>query len=204
MAKYNGPVCRLCRREGTKLYLKSDRCYSKKCSLERKAYAPGQHGQNRKKLSSYGIQLRSKQSVRRIYGLFEKQFRSYFKKSDRQKGVTGDNLLILLERRLDNIIFRMGFSSTRKESRQLVRHGHFCVNGHKVNIPSYIVKVGDEITLREKSKSSIKFKNLKESNIPEWLSLDLNKLSGKINTYPTREDITIPVDEQLIIELYSK
>ena len=179
MARYKGPACRLCRREGTKLYLKSDRCYSPKCALERRAYAPGQHGQSRKKLSEYGLQLRAKQSVRRMYGVLEKPFRNYFKEAERQKGITGDNLLILLERRLDNVVFRLGFASTRNEARQLVRHGHFHVNGHKMNVPSYLVKVGDEIIVREKSKSSPKFKELSETTVPEWLSSNLKDLSGK-------------------------
>lgn len=204
MARYKGPACRLCRREGTKLYLKSDRCYSPKCALERRAYAPGQHGQSRKKLSEYGLQLRAKQSVRRMYGVLEKPFRNYFKEADRQKGITGDNLLILLERRLDNVVFRMSLASTRNEARQLVRHGHFQVNGHKMNVPSYLVKIGDEIVVREKSKTSPKFKDLSEANIPEWLTLNLKELSGKVEAYPTRESITIPVDEQLIVELYSR
>ena len=155
MARYNGPACRLCRREGTKLYLKSDRCYSGKCAIERRAYAPGQHGQSRnKKLSEYGIQLRAKQSVRRIYGVLERPFRNYFKEADRLKGITGENLLILLERRMDNVVFRLGLASTRAEARQLVRHGHFHVNGKKMNVPSYLVKVGDVIAVREKSKAS--------------------------------------------------
>lgn len=204
MAKYKGPACRLCRREGEKLYLKSDRCYSSKCSLERRAYVPGQHGQGRKKFSEYGLQLRAKQSVRRMYGVLEKPFRNYFKKADRQKGITGENLLILLERRLDNIVFRMGLASTRNEARQLVRHGHFNINGHKMNIPSYLVKIGDEIVVREKSKASSKFKDLNEVNTPEWLTSNLKELSGKVKAYPTRESITIPVEEQLIVELYSR
>lgn len=204
MARYKGPACRLCRREGTKLYLKSDRCYSPKCALERRAYAPGQHGQSRKKLSEYGLQLRAKQSVRRIYGVLERPFRNYFKEADRQKGITGENLLILLERRLDNVVYRMGFATTRNEARQLVRHGHFHVNGHKMNVPSYLVKVGDEIVVREKSKSSPKFKELKETSVPEWLSSNLKELSGKVESYPARDNVTIPVDEQLIVELYSR
>lgn len=205
MARYKGPVCRLCRREGTKLYLKSDRCYSPKCALERRAYAPGQHGQGRKKLSEYGVQLRAKQSVRRIYGVLERPFRNYFKEADRLKGITGENLLILLERRLDNVVFRLGFASTRAEARQLVRHGHFHLNGHKMNIPSYLVQVGDEIAVREKSKDSAKFKELSENTtVPEWLSANPKNLSGKVEALPNRESITIPVDEQLIVELYSR
>lgn len=206
MARYNGPVCRLCRREGTKLYLKSDRCYSQKCALERRAYAPGQHGQGRRsKQSEYGLQLRAKQSVRRIYGVLERPFRNYFKEADRIKGITGENLLILLERRLDNVVYRLGLASSRAEARQLVRHGHFRLNGHKMNIPSYLVVVGDEIVVREKSKNSPKFKDLSENtSVPEWLSANIKELSGKVEAMPNRESITIPVDEQLIVELYSR
>lgn len=205
MARYNGPVCRLCRREGTKLYLKSDRCFSGKCALERRAYAPGQHGQSRKKQSEYGLQLRAKQSVRRIYGILEKPFRNYFKEADRQKGITGENLLILLERRLDNVVFRLGFASSRAEARQLVRHGHFLLNGHKINIPSYLVKPGDEIIVREKSRDSVKFKEINENTtVPEWLTSKPKELYGKVEAFPSRDSITIPVDEQLIVELYSR
>lgn len=206
MARYNGPACRLCRREGTKLYLKSDRCYSGKCAIERRAYAPGQHGQSRnKKLSEYGIQLRAKQSVRRIYGVLERPFRNYFKEADRLKGITGENLLILLERRMDNVVFRLGLASTRAEARQLVRHGHFHVNGKKMNVPSYLVKVGDVIAVREKSKASTKFTGLNENpTVPEWLTANIKELSGKVEANPTRENVTIPVDEQLIVELYSR
>ena len=205
MARYVGPVCRLCRREGTKLYLKSDRCYSPKCALERRAYAPGQHGQGRKKVTEYGIQLRAKQSVRRIYGVLERPFRNYFKEADRIKGITGENLLVLLERRLDNVVYRLGFASTRAEARQLVRHGHFQLNDHKMNIPSYLVMVGDEISVRTKSKDSAKFKDLSENTtIPEWLTSNIKELSGRVEALPNRESITIPVDEQLIVELYSR
>ena len=205
MARYVGPVCRLCRREGTKLYLKSDRCYSPKCAIERRAYAPGQHGQGRKKVTEYGIQLRAKQSVRRIYGVLERPFRNYFKEADRIKGITGENLLVLLERRLDNVVYRLGFASTRAEARQLVRHGHFQLNDHKMNIPSYLVMVGDEISVRTKSKDSAKFKDLSENTtIPEWLTSNPKELSGRVEALPNRESITIPVDEQLIVELYSR
>lgn len=205
MARYNGPVCRLCRREGTKLYLKSDRCYSPKCAMEKRPFAPGQHGQGRKKLSEYGVQLRAKQSVRRIYGVLERPFRNYFKEADRLKGITGENLLVLLERRLDNVVYRLGLASSRAEARQLVRHGHFMLNGHKMNIPSYLVTVGDEIAVREKSKDSAKFKNLSENtSVPEWLSSNIKELSGRVEAMPNRESITIPVDEQLIVELYSR
>lgn len=205
MARYNGPVCRLCRREGTKLYLKSDRCYSPKCAMEKRPFAPGQHGQGRKKLSEYGVQLRAKQSVRRIYGVLERPFRNYFKEADRLKGITGENLLILLERRMDNVVYRLGLASSRAEARQLVRHGHFRLNGHKMNIPSYLVTVGDEIAVRDKSKDSVKFKDLSENtSIPEWLSSNIKELSGRVEAMPSRESITIPVDEQLIVELYSR
>ncbi|KAF0091062.1 MAG: small subunit ribosomal protein S4 [Fusobacteria bacterium] len=205
MARYNGPVCRLCRREGTKLYLKSDRCYSPKCAMEKRPFAPGQHGQGRKKLSEYGVQLRAKQSVRRIYGVLERPFRNYFKEADRLKGITGENLLVLLERRLDNVVYRLGLASSRAEARQLVRHGHFRLNGHKMNIPSYLVLVGDEIAVRDKSKESVKFKDLSENtSIPEWLSSNIKELSGRVEGMPSRENITIPVDEQLIVELYSR
>lgn len=205
MARYNGPACRLCRREGTKLYLKSDRCFSGKCALERRAYAPGQHGQSRKKMSEYNVQLRAKQAVRRIYGVLEKPFRNYYSEAERQKGITGENLLILLERRMDNVVYRLGLASTRSEARQLVRHGHFHVNGRKMNIPSYLVKVGDVISVREKSKASPKFKELQENpSVPEWLSVNTKELSGKVERYPSRDQMTIPVDEQLIVELYSR
>lgn len=205
MARYNGPVCRLCRREGTKLYLKSDRCYSPKCAMEKRPFAPGQHGQGRKKLSEYGVQLRAKQSVRRIYGVLERPFRNYFKEADRLKGITGENLLVLLERRLDNVVYRLGLASSRAEARQLVRHSHFRLNGHKMNIPSYLVLVGDEIAVRDKSKDSVKFKDLSENtSIPEWLSSNIKELSGRVEGMPSRENITIPVDEQLIVELYSR
>lgn len=205
MARYTGPACRLCRREGVKLYLKSDRCYSTKCALERRAFPPGQHGQGRKKVTEYGIQLRAKQSVKRMYGVLEKSFRGYFKEADRQKGVTGDNLLVLLERRLDNVVFRLGLASTRNEARQLVRHNHFLVNGKKMNIPSYLVRVGDEIVVRDKSKSSPVFKDLNTNpSVPAWLSSSVADLKGKVEALPSREDVTIPVDEQLIVELYSR
>ena len=198
MARYTGPSCRLCRREGQKLFLKGERCYSGKCSLEKRAYAPGQHGQNRKKTSDYGLQLREKQKAKRFYGLQETQFRNYFEKAAAKPGITGDILLIMLETRLDNAVFRMGFASSRKEARQLVTHGHFTVNGKKANIPSMAVKA--------KSVSSPKFKEIKEMTIstPEWVSIDTNKLEGKVLSLPTREMIDTPVEEHLIVELYSK
>ncbi|MCL1872487.1 MAG: 30S ribosomal protein S4 [Clostridiales bacterium] len=208
MARYTGPVCRLCRREGMKLYLKGDRCYSDKCSVTVRSYAPGQHGQSRKKVSEYGIQLREKQKVRRIYGILEKQFRIYFEKADRQKGVTGENLLRLLERRLDNVAYRLGFASSRVDARQLVRHGHFTVNGRKVNIPSFLVKAGDMIAVKEKSKSSPKLQgyaqNLGSHNAPAWLDLDKPNLVGKVIALPSREDVDLEINEQLIVELYSR
>ncbi len=206
MARYTGPSCRLCRREGQKLFLKGERCYSPKCALERRAYAPGQHGQNRKKNSDYGIQLREKQKAKRFYGLQESQFRSYFEKAAAKKGITGENLLILLETRLDNVVFRMGFASSRKEARQLVTHGHFTLNGRKADIPSLHVKAGDVVAVKEKSVSSPKFKEMKEMTIstPEWVSINVEKLEGKVLSLPTREMIDTPVAEHLIVELYSK
>ncbi|MGF7186118.1 small subunit ribosomal protein S4 [Desulfitispora alkaliphila] len=208
MARYTGSVCRLCRREGSKLYLKGDRCYSDKCAIDRRAYAPGQHGQRRTKVSEYGIQLREKQKARRIYGVLESQFRKYFKEADRQKGVTGDNLMRLLERRLDNIVFRLGLAGSRAEARQLIRHGHFTVNGKKVDIPSYLVKAGQEIAVRDKSKNSAKFKEISEAaghkTAPAWLELDSENLVGRIVALPSREDIDVPIEEHLIVELYSR
>lgn len=208
MARYTGPVCRLCRREGVKLYLKGDRCYSDKCAIVTKAYAPGQHGQSRKKASEYGIQLREKQKVRRIYGVLEKQFRNYFAKAEAQKGVTGENLLRLLESRLDNVVYRLGMASSRVDARQLVRHGHFTVNGKKVNIPSFLVKAGDVVAVREGSKSSPKIEAIAASiahrTPPTWLELDKENLVGKVINLPVREDIDLPISEQLIVELYSR
>ncbi len=206
MARYTDANCRLCRREGTKLFLKGDRCYSTKCAMEKRSYAPGQHGQGRSKASDYALQLREKQKAKRFYGLQETQFRNLFDKADRKQGITGENLLILLETRLDNVVFRLGFASSRKEARQLVTHGHFKVNGKKVNIPSYTVKPGDVIKVKEKSTSSPKFKEVKEMTItvPEWVAVDVEKLEGKILSVPTREQIDTPVAEHLIVELYSK
>ena len=206
MARYTDANCRLCRREGTKLVLKGDRCYSAKCAMEKRSYAPGQHGQGRSKSSDYALQLREKQKTKRFYGLQETQFRNLFDKADRKQGITGENLLILLETRLDNVVFRLGFASSRKEARQLVSHGHFTVNGKKVNIPSYTVKPGDVIKVKEKSTNSPKFKEVKEMTItvPEWVSVDVEKLEGKILSVPTREQIDTPVAEHLIVELYSK
>lgn len=208
MARYTGAVCRLCRREGTKLYLKGDRCYTDKCAIARRSYAPGQHGQSRKKVSNYGLQLREKQKVRRIYGILEKQFRLYFEKAERMKGVTGENLLRLLELRLDNVAYRMGFGNSRTEARQLVRHGHFTVNGQKVNIPSYQVTVNDLIAVKANSKSSDKFKDLAEAaaskNPPQWLSVNAEMMEARVISLPAREDIDMPIEEHLIVELYSK
>lgn len=208
MARYTGSVCRLCRREGAKLFLKGDRCYTDKCAIDRRAYAPGQHGQARKKQSEYGLQLREKQKARRIYGVLEKQFRRYFHEADRQKGITGDNLLRLLERRLDNVVYRLGIASSRTEARQLVKHGHFTVDGKKVNIPSYLVKVGEEVAVKDKSKSSPRFTELKEAlahkNPPAWLDVDKDNLSGRVITLPSREEIDAPIQEHLIVELYSR
>jgi small subunit ribosomal protein S4 len=208
MARYTGSVCRQCRREGAKLYLKGDRCYSDKCAVTRRSFAPGQHGQGRKKLSEYGIQLREKQKARRIYGVLERQFRNYFEKADRQKGITGENLLRILERRLDNVVYRLGFGLSRSEARQLVRHGHFTVNGKKVNIPSFLVRPGDEIAVKETSKDSPKIKEMAEAlrhkNPPAWLELQADQLRGRIATLPSREDIDLPVQEHLIVELYSR
>lgn len=208
MARYREAVCRLCRREGIELYLKGDRCFTDKCAIKRRGYPPGQHGQRRPKHSDYGVQLREKQKAKRIYGLLEKQFRNYFEKAERMKGKTGDNLLILLERRLDNVVYKLGFAATRRESRQLVRHGHFNVGGRRVNIPSFLVCVGDVVELREKSR---KIPSLNESleavvrkGIPPWLELDRDNYRGSIKTLPARTDIREPIQEQLIVELYSK
>ena len=209
MGRYIDAVCRQCRREGEKLFLKGDRCYSEKCSVERKNYAPGAHGQGRrKKVSEYGLQLREKQKTRRTYGILEKQFHNYFSKADRQTGITGENLLIILERRLDNVVYRLGFAASRKEARQLVNHGHFTINGKKANIASSLVRVGDVIQVKESSKSIAKFQEIKEQAAyktpPEWLSVDVENLNGQVVAYPVREQIDTPVNEQLIVELYSR
>ncbi len=209
MARYRGSVCRLCRRENIKLFLKGDRCYSDKCAFDRRGYPPGQHGQRRgRKISDYGIQLREKQKVKRMYGLSEKQFRLFFKRADNQKGITGINLLVMLERRLDNVIYRMGFVNSRSQGRHLVRHRHFLVNGGNVNIPSCLVKIGDEIQVREKSR---KIKTIEDSldavvrrGVPQWLDLDKDNMKGIIKGFPAREDLTTPIQEQFIVELYSK
>ena len=208
MARYTGPRCRLCRREGSKLFLKGDRCFSEKCAFERRSYAPGQHGKARVKVSDYGIRLREKQRVRRIYGVKESQFRRYFEIADRQKGVTGTNLLVLLERRLDNVVYRLGFSDSRSQARQLVKHGHFLVNGRKVDIPSFLVKVGDEIKVREKSKDIQPITQALEAvarrGVPDWLELDVEEKKGVVKAWPERSHITMPIQEQYIVEFYSK
>ena len=208
MARYTGSVCRLCRREGEKLFLKSERCFTDKCALERRKYPPGMHGQGRKKVTDYGIQLREKQKAKRMYGLLEKQFRIYFAKSDQKKGITGENLLIMLERRLDNVAYRMGFASSRLQSRQLVRHSHVQVNGKKVNIPSYQVKPGDEISIKEKSRKmsfiAESLETVKRRGVPSWVELDYENFKGVFKTLPTREEIGGTINEQFIVELYSK
>ncbi|WP_088187408.1 30S ribosomal protein S4 [Desulfosporosinus sp. FKA] len=209
MARYTGPVCRLCRREGMKLFLKGERCYTGKCAIDRRAYAPGQHGQARgKKPTEYGLQLREKQKARRLYGVMEKQFQHYFDEAARRKGVTGENLLVLLERRMDNVVFHLGFASSRPEARQLVSHGHFTINGKRVDIPSYSVRVGEVIAVKEGSKSSPRMKELLENlgtrTVPGWLSLDANAAAGTVVALPTREDIQLPIQEHLIVEKYSR
>lgn len=208
MARYTKSLCRLCRRENLKLFLKGERCYTEKCAFERRGYPPGQHGQGRKKFSDYGAQLREKQKVKRLYGLLENQFRNVFEVADRKKGITGEILLSLLERRLDNTVYRLGFASSRNEARQLVRHNHFLVNQKKVNIPSYLVKPGDVIELREKSKKVVRILDALEGvarrGVPSWLELDKEQMKGSVKALPSREDITIPIQENLIVELYSK
>ncbi len=208
MARYTGPACKLCRREGKKLFLKGDRCYTGKCALERRSYAPGQHGQNRKKTSEYGLQLRAKQSARRYYGVSEGQFHKYFLMAERKEGVTGTNLLQLCESRLDNIVYTAGFASSRAQARQLVNHAHFTVNGSKVDIPSYLVKAGDVIAVKDTSKSTDEFKALVESNasrtIPKWIDADAQAMTAKVVALPEREEIATPVEEHLIVEFYSK
>ena len=208
MARYTKTNCRLCRRENLKLFLKGERCYTEKCAYDRRNYPPGQHGQDRKKFSDYGTQLREKQKVKRMYGILENQFRNIFKEADRQKGITGETLLVLLERRLDNIVYRLGFANSRDEARQLVRHNHFMVNQSKVNIASYLVKPGDVIELREKSKKVVRILEALEGvarrGVPQWLELDKDLMKGSVKGLPTREDITLPIQEKLIVELYSK
>jgi small subunit ribosomal protein S4 len=208
MARYTESVCRLCRREGMKLFLKGDRCFSAKCAVERRAYPPGQHGQGRTRFSDYGVQLREKQKVKRMYGLLEKQFASTMKKASRMKGRSGENLLVLLERRLDNVVFRMGFATSRAEARQLVRHGHFQVNDRKASIPSMALRAGDRVTVREGSRQVQRIvgalETLEGRSVPQWLETDKATFAGTVKALPVREDITMPIQEQLIVELYSR
>ncbi|MCD6138469.1 MAG: 30S ribosomal protein S4 [Deltaproteobacteria bacterium] len=208
MARYIGSVCKLCRRENMKLFLKGDRCYSDKCAFDRRGYAPGQHGQRRSKLSDYGIQLREKQKVKRMYGLLEDQFRRLFKKAERKRGITGTNLLIFLERRLDNVVYRLGFANSRAQARQLIRHNHFTVNGRKLNIPSYMVQIGDVIEVREKSRKVSAILEAMDTvvrrGIPTWLDMEKGQFRGTVKAYPAREELTTPIQEQLIVEFYSK
>lgn len=208
MARYTGAVCRQCRREGQKLFLKGDRCYSDKCAVVRRAYAPGQHGQSRKKISEYGLQLRAKQKARRFYGVLEGQFAHYFDLAERKQGIAGENLLRILESRLDNVVYRAGFASSRKEARQLVGHGHFLLNGKKADIPSILLKAGDVVAVCEKSRSSSKIKSVIEANaskpVPKWLDANKEQLEAKVIELPNREEIDLDVEEHLIVELYSK
>ena len=208
MARYTGPACKLCRREGKKLYLKGERCTSGKCALDRRSTAPGQHGAAKKKMGEYGVQLREKQSTRRYYGVLEKQFKNYYEEAARKEGMTGENLLVLLERRLDNTVYRMGLAESHRDARQLVLHAHFTLNGKKVNIPSILVKPGDVIAVKEASRDSAKIKGLAEALegkvAPKWLELDKANLSAKVVSFPAREDIDYDFNEQLIVELYSK
>jgi small subunit ribosomal protein S4 len=209
MARYIGPVCRLCRREGMKLFLKGERCYTEKCGIEKRNFAPGQHGKARKaKMAGYGIQLREKQKVKRIYGVLEDQFRRYFEQAERMRGITGETLLQLLERRLDNVTYRLGFATSRAQARQLVRHGHLTVNGRKTDIPSFSLKAGDIVALRSSSQKSPAvvhaLEEVKGRGVPEWLQFDAAAFSAKMGSTPTREQINLPVQEQLIVELYSK
>ena len=208
MARYTEAKCRICRREGAKLFLKGDRCYTDKCAYERRPYAPGQHGRIRKKMSDYAVMLREKQKTRRMYGILEGQFRDYFQRADMQKGVTGENLLTALERRMDNVVYRLGFANSRSQARQLVRHGLFTLNGRRVNIPSLQVKVGDIVEVRERNRQSPIILEAQQviarRGCPAWLEVDGEKLKGKVNALPTREDVQFPINEQLIVELYSK
>lgn len=208
MSRYTGPVCKECRREGKKLFLKGDRCYTGKCAIERRSYAPGQHGQNRSKNSEYGLQLRAKQAARRYYGIQEGQFHKYFLMAERKAGITGENLLKICESRLDNVVYTLGWASSRAEARQLVTHGHFEVNGKKVDIPSYLLKAGDKVSIKSKSRDSVKIKAVLEANasrpIPAWLDLDAQNLEAKVVALPEREQIDTPVEEHLIVEFYSK
>ena len=208
MARYLGSACRLCRREGTKLFLKGDRCFSEKCAIEKRAYPPGQHGQGRARFSDYGVQLREKQKVKRMYGLLEHQFRVTFDRAARMKGRSGENLLLLLERRLDNVVFRLGFATSRNEARQLIRHGHFAIDGRKAVTPSIAVKAGQVVSVRERSKQVERITRALEAlegrAVPQWLEIDKEGFAGTIKQLPVREDLTLPIDEQLIVELYSR
>ena len=208
MARYTGAVCRLCRREGLKLFLKGERCYTDKCAIERRNYPPGEHGQARPKFSEYSVQLREKQKLRRMYGVLEGQFRRYFAMADRAKGVTGETLLQLLERRLDNTVYRIGFATSRAEARQLVRHGHFRVNGRKVNVPSYLVRAGDTVSVRERSQKVARIQESLElaqrRGVPDWLEITPESFAGRVKSLPARSDLTMPINEKLVVELYSK
>jgi small subunit ribosomal protein S4 len=209
LANYTGSDCRICRRENVKLFLKGDRCYSDKCAFDRRSYPPGEHGERRgRKTSDYGIQLREKQKIKRIYGLSEKQFHLFFERADRQKGITGTNLLVALERRLDNVVYRLGFASSRSQARQMVQHSHFLVNGKKVNIPSFEVKVGDSVEVRERSRKMQLIQDSMDAvvrrGVPQWLDLEKDNLKGMVKNLPVREDLTMPMQEQLVVELYSK
>jgi small subunit ribosomal protein S4 len=208
MARYTGPVCRLCRREGTKLFLKGDRCFSDKCSVDKRQYAPGQHGQNKPRLTEYGVQLREKQKVKRMYGLQEKQFAGTMARASRMRGRAGENLLQLLERRLDNVVFRLGFATSRAEARQLVQHGHFAVNGRTVTVPSFIVRANNQIVLRESSRQIARIVGaldaLESKSVPGWLEMEKASFTGVVKALPAREDVTMPIEEQLIVELYSR
>ena len=208
MARYTGAVCRLCRREGLKLFLKGERCYTDKCAIERRNYPPGEHGQARPKFSEYSVQLREKQKLRRMYGVLEGQFRRYFQMADRAKGVTGEILLQLLERRLDNVVYRIGFATSRSEARQLVRHGHFRVNGRKVNVPSYLIRAGDSVGVRERSQKVTRIQEALElaqrRGVPDWLEVNPQAFTGTVKAFPARADLTMPINEKLVVELYSK
>jgi len=208
VARYTDSVCRLCRREGLKLFLKGERCYTDKCAIERRNYPPGDHGQGRVRFSEYAVQLREKQKVKRMYGLLERQFRRYFEMAERSRGITGEALLLLLERRLDNMIYRMGFSTSRAEARQLVRHGHFAVDGRTVNIPSFLLKPGHVVTVREKSRNVARIQEAlaqaERRGVPEWLEVQREAFAGRVKALPTRADLTMPINEKLVVELYSK
>jgi small subunit ribosomal protein S4 len=209
VARYSGPVCRLCRRERMKLFLKGDRCFKEKCAVERRNFPPGQHGTRRgRRTLGYGLQLREKQKVKRIYGVLESQFRNYFEEADRRKGITGENLLVMLERRLDNVVYSLGFAASRAQARQLVRHGHVLVDGRKVSIPSYQVKASESVVVKEASRKNPLIRSSVETargrGVPEWLELDAENVSGKVLRLPSREDIKLPIQEQLIVELYSR